>query len=96
MALKWYFKTMTSTISATIDHAGRIVVPKRVRDGLGLRGGQRVTLRQRDGVLEIEPMSAPVKVKKTHGVLHATWAGDGPRPKLTAAEVRETLEMLRR
>jgi len=87
---------MTATISTTIDHAGRIVVPKRVREELGLRGGQRLTLRQRDGVLEIEPETAPVKTKRTHGVLHASWAGDGPRPKLTASEVRETLEMLRR
>jgi AbrB family looped-hinge helix DNA binding protein len=87
---------MSDTIMTTIDHAGRIVVPKSVRAALGLRGGQRIALRQRDGVLEVEPAAAPVRTKRSHGVLHATWAGDGPRPTLTAGEVRAALEKLRR
>ncbi|CAN5565391.1 hypothetical protein BH24CHL9_BH24CHL9_15280 [soil metagenome] len=38
----------------TIDPAGRIVVPKTLRDELGLTGGQELEIEARDGRLEID------------------------------------------
>ena len=40
----------------TIDRAGRIVVPKPIRDRLQLLGGGEVEVVERDGVIEITPV----------------------------------------
>jgi len=37
----------------TIDRAGRVVIPKPIRDRLGLRGGEELELREEDGRIEI-------------------------------------------
>ena len=39
----------------TIDSAGRIVIPKSIRVRLGLEAGGVVNVRERDGLLELEP-----------------------------------------
>ncbi|MDQ3319435.1 MAG: AbrB/MazE/SpoVT family DNA-binding domain-containing protein, partial [Actinomycetota bacterium] len=44
----------------TIDRAGRLVVPKPLRDELGLQPGQELELQARDGRLEVEPATTPV------------------------------------
>ncbi len=78
----------------TIDGAGRIVIPKSIRQRLGLRGGQRVEVTERDGTIEIQPVATPMKLVKRKGRLVAV--ADRDLPPLTAAMVRETLEKVRR
>ncbi|MGI9112262.1 MAG: AbrB/MazE/SpoVT family DNA-binding domain-containing protein [Gaiellaceae bacterium] len=78
----------------TIDVAGRIVVPKRLRDELRLEAGQPLEIAARDGRLEIEPQAMPMRLERREGSLVAV--PDEPLPVLTASEVRETLEQLRR
>ncbi len=78
----------------TIDAAGRIVVPKRLRDELRLEAGQALEIAARDGRLEIAPQSTPMQLERREGRLVAV--PDEPLPTLTASEVRETLEQLRR
>jgi AbrB family looped-hinge helix DNA binding protein len=78
----------------TIDQAGRIVVPKALRDQLGLRGGQEVDIVARDGRLEVETAPTPMRLEKRGQVTVAV--PDRTLPPLTAAAVRETLEQLRR
>ncbi|HEX8739005.1 MAG TPA: AbrB/MazE/SpoVT family DNA-binding domain-containing protein, partial [Casimicrobiaceae bacterium] len=41
-------------MQTTIDRAGRIVVPKSLREALGLEAGQLLEIRAGDGRLEIE------------------------------------------
>lgn len=78
----------------TIDPAGRIVVPKVLRDELGLTGGQELEIAARDGRLEIDLLAVPMRLEDVDGLPSATPAS--PLPTLTAAEVRRTLERIRR
>jgi len=79
---------------ATIDSAGRIVVPKALRLALGLKAGQPLEIRAGDGRLEIEIAATPVQLKKRgKGVVAVPGA---ELPVLTAEQVRDTLERIRR
>lgn len=78
----------------TIDRAGRIVVPKALRDGLGLSGGEDLEITVRDGAIVIEPRAARVTLAETPQGLVATPAED--LPPLTDDIVRATVERVRR
>jgi AbrB family looped-hinge helix DNA binding protein len=78
----------------TIDSAGRIVVPKPLRDELGLVAGQELELRAVDGALEVEVPPTPMRLGAKEGRLVAV--ADRPMPELTPELVRETLERTRR
>jgi AbrB family looped-hinge helix DNA binding protein len=39
----------------TIDGSDRVVIPKSLRQRLGLEGGEIPDIRERDGQIEIEP-----------------------------------------
>lgn len=78
----------------TIDAAGRIVVPKPLRQVLDLKPGQALEIRAGDGRLEIEIAATPMTLKRRGKSLVAVPETD--LPTLTAAEVRETLERIRR
>ena len=78
----------------TIDAAGRIVVPKSLRQALGLKPGQPLEIRAGDGRLEIEIAATPMKLKKRgKGVVAVP---ETKLPPLTADQVRDTLERVRR
>jgi AbrB family looped-hinge helix DNA binding protein len=78
----------------TIDNAGRLVVPKPLRQALGLKPGQALEIRAGDGRLEIEIAPTPMRLKKRgKGVVAVP---DASLPPLTAEHVRDTLERLRR
>jgi AbrB family looped-hinge helix DNA binding protein len=90
MPLFWYFPAMKTTI----DAAGRVVVPKALRLALGLKSGQSLEIRAGDGRLEIEIAPTPIQLKKRgKGVVGIP---DEPLPALTAEQVRDTLEQIRR
>jgi AbrB family looped-hinge helix DNA binding protein len=78
----------------TIDAAGRIVVPKPLRDALGVKPGQPLELEVRDGRLEIE--IAPVPMRLKYGRRGPVAVPAEPLPVLTAELVRETIERTRR
>lgn len=77
----------------TIDRAGRVVVPKSIRDHLGLTTGGEVDVTERDGVIEIAPAATPVTVVETADGPVAV-PGE-PLPPLTDELTRGTLEQLR-
>jgi AbrB family looped-hinge helix DNA binding protein len=79
---------------AVIDRAGRIVVPKPLRQALGLKPGQPLEIRAGDGRLEIEVASTPMRLKRRGKALVAV--PDAKLPPLTSEQVRETLERVRR
>jgi AbrB family looped-hinge helix DNA binding protein len=81
-------------METTIDRAGRIVVPRKLRDELGLTGGTRLEIRIREGRLEIEAAPTPMRlVRRGKGLVATT---EKPLPRLGADEVRAVLESLRR
>jgi AbrB family looped-hinge helix DNA binding protein len=81
-------------MKTTIDAAGRIVVPKPLRDALGLGPGQALEIRAEDGRLEIEAVPTRVYLKRRGKGVVAVPETDIPH--LTAEEVRQTLERVRR
>lgn len=79
---------------ATIDAAGRIVVPKALRESLGLKAGTRLDVTERDGALIIQPAPVPMRIVERAGgpVVEPL----EPVPTLTAEQVRAILESGRR
>ncbi len=81
-------------MKVALDAAGRLVVPKSLRQALGLRPGQALEIRAGDGRLEIEIAATPMRLKKRgKGVVAVP---DAKLPLLTAEQVRDTLERVRR
>lgn len=78
----------------TIDAAGRVVIPKAFRDGLGLTGGEELEISVRDGTILIEPKPVPVTLVETPDGPVAV--PDRTLPPLTDDIVRDTLEHVRR
>jgi AbrB family looped-hinge helix DNA binding protein len=78
----------------TIDSAGRIVVPKRLREELHFNPGQELEVRAVDGRLEIEHPTTPIRLEERDEQLVAVT--DREMPTLTAEMVRATLEQIRR
>ncbi len=77
-------------MKTTIDSAGRIVVPRALRDGLGFRPGQVLEIRAGEGRLEIEIAPASMTmVKRGKGQVAVP---DTELPPLTGEQVRDTLE----
>lgn len=77
-----------------IDAAGRIVIPKALRNALGLTADQPLDVIERDGRLEIVPAPTPMRLVDDGDGVVAT--ADADMPELTADTVRETLETTRR
>lgn len=78
----------------TIDGAGRVVVPKPLRDELGLAGGETLEIALVDGRLEIDVPPAAVRLEERDG--HWVAIPEQPLPPLTPELVRDTLERVRR
>ncbi len=55
------------SITITIGKAGRIVVPKEIRDSLGLHEGSRLKLEIQGGKLQAEPEPDPVEIDTKDG-----------------------------
>jgi AbrB family looped-hinge helix DNA binding protein len=81
-------------METTIDAAGRVVIPKALRDRLGLEPGRVLELREREGMIELEPAATPMRLRRTRrGVVAVP---EVELPPLTDAIVRATLERTRR
>ena len=51
-------------MKTTIDSAGRMVIPKEIRQLANLEPGTPLEVRWKDGCIEIEPEPIPVKLLK--------------------------------
>lgn len=79
-------------MNITIDAAGRVVVPKAIRDQAGLRPNVPLEIRVRDGRIEIE--AAPRQVTRVRKGRVAV-AVAAKAEKLSAEDVRQTQRSLR-
>ncbi len=82
-------------MKSTIDRAGRIVVPKPLRDRLGLIAGTEIEIEERGGAVEIRPRGRDVHVVEGAGGFLVLSAADC-HAVLTDADVREAIEETRR
>jgi AbrB family looped-hinge helix DNA binding protein len=81
-------------MKTTIDRAGRLVVPKKIREAAGIVPGSELTIRVADGRIEIEPAPLDVRLVKRGSLTVAV-----PRKQvtpLTPEVVGQTLDRLRR
>jgi AbrB family looped-hinge helix DNA binding protein len=81
-------------MKTTMDEAGRLIVPMALRRQLGLKPGQILEMRAGDGKLEVEIAPTPMTLKRRgKGVVAVP---ERELPALSAEEVRDTLERVRR
>lgn len=76
----------------TIDKAGRIVVPKALREALGFEPGTTLEVEAVDGRLEV---SVPSQVHVEDGPYGPRLVAEGSDP-LTVGDVRAIIESMRR
>jgi AbrB family looped-hinge helix DNA binding protein len=81
-------------MKTTIDTAGRVVIPKRLRERLGLVGAQRIEIVEREGRLEITAAATPMSLEAGPGGPVAV--PDEELPTLTDDVVRATQDGTRR
>lgn len=67
------------TITTTLGKAGRLVVPKPIRESLGLREGSRLRLEASSGKFEAIPEADDVRIQIREGLPVIT--GGAPRKK---------------
>ncbi len=74
----------------TLDKAGRVVIPKTLRDALRLAPGDTLAVESDGDRVTLRPVRSASALRKEHGI----WVFRGGR-KLTAAETEAALESLR-
>ena len=81
-------------MKSTIDRAGRVIIPKPLRDRMGWLGGEQLEILEVDGVIEIRP--APIETKVVETDDGPVIVPIQPVPPVTDDDVRRTIERLRR
>ena len=79
---------MNTTV--TLDKAGRVVIPKTLRDELHLEAGDRMELESEGESVTLRPVRSASPLNKEHGV----WVFRGTK-KLAAATTDKVLRDLR-
>lgn len=84
---------MTAAIRVAIDSSGRLVVPKSLRDELGIVAGTPLLVSVRDGRLEMEPVYADIRTVERDGLRVAELVE--PMPPLDETDVRSVTRRMR-
>lgn len=78
-------------MKATLDKAGRIVLPKRLRDKFNLEAGDSLEIESSGEDITLRPARGQAQLRKKHGV----WVYRSGEP-LSATTVRDTVREIRR
>lgn len=89
---KWYYIWYNASMNATlsIDKAGRVVLPKAVRDALQIAPGDSLELESSEDQIILRPARATGRMYKKDGM----WVFDSGEP-LSAEVVNRTLRQVR-
>jgi bifunctional DNA-binding transcriptional regulator/antitoxin component of YhaV-PrlF toxin-antitoxin module len=77
-----------------IDGVGRLVIPKPLRDELGVHGPTDLELTASDGRLELTVADVPAHVEEREG--SPVIVTDQPMEPMTAEDARSAIERVRR
>jgi AbrB family looped-hinge helix DNA binding protein len=80
-------------MTTTIDTAGRLVIPKLLREKAGLQPGLPLEIRLHEGRIEIEPATPEVRIEDDGDFLVAVM--EGPTEPVTRETVDRIAEGLR-
>jgi len=83
-----------NTMKTTIDHAGRLVIPKDIRRESGIKPGMPLEVRWEKGTIAITPAPLTVKLERKGRLLVAVPTKNTPR--LSADTVERTRKTLRK
>ena len=78
------------TTKLTLNKSGRVVLPKRLRDELGLAAGDTLELDSRGEQITLRPVRGSVSLRKERGI----WVYRAGR-RLSAATTDQTLRQIR-
>jgi AbrB family looped-hinge helix DNA binding protein len=78
----------------TIDAAGRVVIPKSLREAIGLGDGGEIEIQLVDGALLVSPPTVRKRIEDRDG--RATIVAEEELPALTDQVVRDVLDAVRR
>jgi AbrB family looped-hinge helix DNA binding protein len=89
---KWEFPIHNAKMNTTVtlDKAGRVVIPKPLRDALRLAPGDELVLESEGDRVTLRPVRSASALRKEHGI----WVFRSGR-KVMAAETDSVLENLR-
>jgi AbrB family looped-hinge helix DNA binding protein len=62
MALHYYYAIMSYTL--TMDQAGRVIIPKPIRDRHGFGDGTRFQVEESDATLQLTPVHVPARLSE--------------------------------
>ena len=85
---------MINGMRTTIDSAGRLVIPKEIRQQAGITAGMALEVRLHEGCIEIEPALLQVRLERRGRFVVAV--PQDTVPQLTTGIVEETRGNLRR
>lgn len=76
-------------MEAKLDKFGRIVIPKKVRDDLGLQPGDRLDIREGEGGILLKPLHEDGHIVVKGGILVFTGTLEGNIPDVIRADREE-------
>ena len=85
-----YGKIASMTTTLTLDRAGRLVLPKPVRDELQLAAGDSLELDSSEGQIVLRPVRGTASLRKKRGI----WVMSTGKP-LSAEVVNRTIQNIR-